>query len=104
MEKINSHHLKKHPSLLKYLLVAVVLFSVFAQWHDSAHGLQSEPQCQLCLSSFELQHYLPINVTLFETLQKTFIPIDLNYCSFQSLLTPQFGNRDPPSNSLNLIP
>jgi hypothetical protein len=94
MEKINLHHLKKHPSLLKYLLVAVVLFSVFAQWHDSAHGLQSEPQCQ----------YLPINVTLFETLQKTFIPIDLNYCSFQSLLTPQFGNRDPPSNSLNLIP
>ena len=96
MQIFTPHHFRKHRALLKYLLVVVVLFSVFAQWHNSSHALQSEPQCQLCLSSFEFEHSLPINVKLFETLQKVFIPINVNYCSFQSLLNTQFGNRDPP--------
>ncbi|MFT6086130.1 MAG: hypothetical protein ACI9UD_000540 [Glaciecola sp.] len=96
MRLFTSHHSRKHRSLLKYILVAVVLFSVFAQWHNSVHALQSEPQCQLCLSSFEFEHSLPINVKLFETLQKSFTPLNLDYCSFQSLLNTHFGNRDPP--------
>jgi hypothetical protein len=96
MTPFTPHYFRKHRSLSKYLLVVVVLFSVFAQWHNSAHALHNEPQCRLCLSSFEFEHSLPINVKLFEPLQKIVTPINANYRSFQSLLGTLSGNRDPP--------
>jgi len=96
MQLLTPHYLRKQKSLLKYLLVIVVLFSVFSQWHSSAHALQNEPQCQLCLSSFDFEHSLPINVIIFETVQKTFTPIKLRSWAFQSLSRAKFGNRDPP--------
>lgn len=104
MKAFTPHYFRKHRSLLKYLLVVVVLFSVFSQWHNAAHALHSEPQCRLCLSSSEFEHSLPIDVTFFDTVQTSFTPIDLNYRSFQSLFSTYFGNRDPPSYSLKFIP
>jgi hypothetical protein len=98
MHLLTSHYLRKQKSLLKYLLVIVVLFSVFSQWHSSAHALQSEQQCQLCLGSFDFEHSLPINVTFFDTERKIHTPIKLSSWSFYSLFKTQFGNRDPPLN------
>jgi hypothetical protein len=101
MYLLTSHYLRKQKSLLKYLLVIVVLFNVFSEWHSSAHALQSEQQCQLCLSSFDFEHSLPINVTFFDTERKVQTPIKLRYWPFYSLFKAQFGNRDPPLFLLN---
>jgi hypothetical protein len=96
MHLFTSHYLRKQKSLLKYLLVIIVLFSVFSECHRFAHALQSEQQCQLCLSSFDFEHALPVNVTFFDIERKTYTPIELRYWPFYSLFKAQFGNRDPP--------
>ena len=96
MLRFTLHSLRNQTTLLKYILVFVVLFSVFSAWHDTSHALKTGQECELCLSSLDLEDSIPAKVTLFES--------DVHYFSFTKLNTQHFysvfvaitGNRDPP--------
>jgi len=97
MLKLTLHSLRSQTTLLKYILVCFLLFSVFFTWHDSAHAVNTDQACELCLSALDLEHSIPNKVTLFEPIAHEFASIALNNPHFYSEFVAIAGNRDPPS-------
>ncbi|GAA81274.1 MULTISPECIES: hypothetical protein [Pseudoalteromonas] len=96
MPRFTLHSLRNQTTLIKYALVLVVLFSVFSAWHDTSHVLKTDQECELCLSSIDLEHSIPAKVTLFESDFHSFSSIKLNSQHFHSVFVAITGNRDPP--------
>jgi hypothetical protein len=96
MPKHTLHSLRSQTVLLKYILVLVVLFSIFSAWHDTSHAFKIDQECELCLSSLDLEHSIPTKVTLFESNVYYFPFIKLNSQHFYSVFVAIAGNRDPP--------
>lgn len=96
MLRLTLHSLRSQTGLLKYILVLVVLFSIFFAWHDTSHALKIDQECELCISSLDLEHSLPAKTTLFES-NVYYLPfITLNSQHFYSVFVAIAGNRDPP--------
>ncbi|MFK3861293.1 hypothetical protein [Pseudoalteromonas rhizosphaerae] len=94
---MNLHSLRHNKTLLKYLMVLLLLFSVFSQWHSTVHAVQSSTECQLCISSFDFDDLISPTTSIFE-------PESNRYSAVLALHSPQFsatvafsGNRDPPN-------
>ncbi|MEM5514428.1 hypothetical protein WNY79_16155 [Pseudoalteromonas sp. AS84] len=96
MQRFTLHSLRNQTTLIKYALVLVVLFSVFSAWHDTSHALKAGQECELCLSSLDLDDSIPAKVTLFESGVQYFSFTKLNSQHFYSVFVAITGNRDPP--------
>ena len=101
MLRFTLHSLRNQTTLIKYALVLVVLFSVFSAWHDTSHALKTDQECELCLSSLDLEDSLPAKVILFESDVHHFSLIKLNNQHFYTVFVAITGNRDPPVIILN---
>ncbi|MCQ8891376.1 hypothetical protein NQT72_17930 [Pseudoalteromonas carrageenovora] len=95
------HSLRNHKALLNYSAVFFLLFSVFSVWHDTAHALKTEQECELCLSSLDLEHSIPAKVNLFALSTDHFSAIQFSSQHFYSEFVAIAGNRDPPIVILN---
>lgn len=101
MLRLTLHSLRNQTTLIKYILVLFLLFSVFSAWHDTSHELQAEQECELCLTSLDLEHSIPAKVTLFGVHSHSLSLIELISQHFYSVFVAITGNRDPPSVIFN---
>lgn len=97
MKHMNLHSLRHNKTLLKYLMVCLLLFSVFSPWHSTVHAVQNSTECQLCINSFDFDDFLSPTTSVFE-------PETNLYGAVLTVLPSLFGgsvvttgNRDPPS-------
>ncbi|MBQ4834332.1 hypothetical protein J8L70_13850 [Pseudoalteromonas sp. MMG010] len=97
MQRLILHSLRRHTTLLKYSVVLLLLFSVISLWHDTSHAANTDQECELCLSSFDLDESISSKVTLFEGEIDLYPPTPLISKHFYSKFIAITGNRDPPS-------
>lgn len=97
MSRFTLHSLRNKTTLLKYVMVFFVLFSVFSAWHNTSHALKTDQACELCLSSIDFEHSIPTKVTLFESTVHYFSFITLYSSHVKDVFVAITGNRDPPS-------
>lgn len=94
---MNLHYLRHNKTLLKYLMVCVLLFSVFLQWHSTVHAVQSNTECQLCITSFDFDDLICSNACVFEAENNPYgALLALHYPQFSATIAFS-GNRDPPN-------
>ena len=81
---MNLHSLRHNKTLLKYLMVCLLLFSVFSPWHSTVHAVQNSTECQLCINSFDFDDFLSPTASVFE-------PETNLYGAVLALHSPQFS-------------
>jgi hypothetical protein len=96
MQKLTLHTLRSQTVVLKYILIFIVLLSVFSAWHNTHHVLNTVQECERCLSSIDLDHSIPPKVNFFDSNVYYFSLITLNRHHFYSIFVGITGNKDPP--------
>ena len=101
MQKFSLHHVKRQTTVLQYALVLCLLFSIglsiFSEWHNPSHVLQTDQHCALCLNAHNLDNTVPVNfVSLLEQRQPNNI-VNTLIVAHVTRVVAATGNRDPPN-------
>lgn len=100
MQTLSLHHVKSRTKVSRYALVLCLLLSIglsiFSEWHNPSHVLQTDQHCALCLNAHNLDNAFPVDTT--NELEHT-----RSYQAFVVFVVTQLtrfvastGNRDPP--------
>lgn len=100
MKNNSLHQFRTPPALLKYTLVLSLMLSVglsiFADWHNPSHVLQTDQHCALCISSLNFEHSLPVHIPYFDFARKAIFTAGREPIHFHAVFVKTAGNRDPP--------
>ena len=100
MQEQSLHTLRNPSTMLKYALVLSILISValsiFSEWHNPSHVLQTDQHCALCLSSDNFDHSIPLVIPHVLVAPSAEFITAISAESFQAHFVRVSGNRDPP--------
>lgn len=100
MQKFTLHYVKRQTTVLQYALVLCLLLSIglsiFSEWHNPSHVLQTDQHCALCLNAHNLDNTVPVNFADVLEQHQPNIIVSLLIVANVTRIVAATGNRDPP--------